>query len=62
MKIFAIRDERDVRGRDAAHLIYYEKARRFYEKQGYRWNGERLGCRAGEQELTDLCYEKPLGE
>lgn len=39
-----------------------EKARRFYEKQGYRWNGERLGCRAGEQELTDLCYEKPLGE
>lgn len=30
MKIFAIRDERDVRGRDAAHLIYYEKARRFY--------------------------------
>ena len=30
MKIFAIRDEQDVRGRDVAYLIYYERDRRFY--------------------------------
>lgn len=39
-----------------------EKARRFYERQGYRWNGEQLACQVGEQALTDLCYEKPLGQ
>lgn len=38
-----------------------EKVRRFYEKQGNCWNGEKLDCRAGKQALTDLCYGKPLG-
>ena len=33
-------------------------ARRFYEKQGYAWDGYALSCKAGEQPLVDLRYRK----
>jgi len=33
-----------------------ERARRFYEKNGFTWNGDRLEGEEGGRKVTDLRY------